>query len=92
VFGNEVPHGFVQHVLLRLPQIDAQLLEGDDSLVARVVVAADVKLVPSLGFTLAGRMMGSGGACAASATGSCSSAVERMERLAIACDLPLVSR
>src|SRR5438105_1210011 len=44
VLSDKIPNGLEQHVLLGSSQIDPELLERDDDLIARVVVAADVQL------------------------------------------------
>ena len=47
MLGDVVAHSLKQHFLLRLAQVDAELLKGDDAGVMGIVVTADVNLVLS---------------------------------------------
>jgi hypothetical protein len=49
VFGNKVSYGLHEHFLLRPSQFDTQLLECHNSGIARIEVAAKVKLGLSAG-------------------------------------------
>jgi hypothetical protein len=49
VLGNEIAYGLQQHVLLRTPEVDSKLLEGDDGGVVRVVIATDMQFGPPAG-------------------------------------------